>query len=641
MNVIFNTVFLILATVFSATEGVVTDKDYASLPDLFHQDNFDKCMLFGDETQYCYFEYELKPLNNDNPMWKAMQELSKDNYNYKHDNLRHWICVPTTCPNITEKFEDNATLTKQINDCYDKKMFKYGFRGTVKNLTCDTTKSKFPVDWIDILVAFFFIVYTSFVLLCTIVDNVIQTWYDKDYEKFSNTRYGIIVTSFSIYGSWIRLKAVKSTPEVEYLRPLQGLRFYNIIIVILSHTSMIGLISSVANTKFVETMNSSLGNIFMSSGPLCVSTMFCLSSTLLSYGIFSHFEKRKLTLNVLVMIFVERYLRLLPPLAAVLLFNVTWWRHFGSGPNWNRIVGQEYLNCRKNMWTNLMFLNNIIDAENMCTPTTWYVALDTQYFIMLLLVLWYIKKHEKYMLHIIGGLLSTTILITFYINYINKLEALNIPRAEIVYNMKNLRGNPHWHKQFMSPSGNTCGPLLGIIYGYIIHKTKNVEMFKEKRTMWKILYYIFSYVPSLGIIIIPGWYVLVLKPEYDPFMASFIAVIGRPIFILSVGFGIYGCLHGIGGITEHVLKWPPVYILGRLSYSVYLVHFTIIMSRQATARTPIYVSEIQIVYYLLADVAASFLVALLVTLFFEMPISALKKYILPQHSKDIEEKKEQ
>ncbi|CAG9840307.1 unnamed protein product [Diabrotica balteata] len=207
--------------------------------------------------------------------------------------------------------------------------------------------------------------------------------------------------------------------------------------------------------------------------------------------------------------------------------------------------------------------------------------------------------------------------------------------------MKNLRGNPHWHKQFMSISGNTCGPLLGIIYGYIIHKTKNVEMFKEKRTMWKILYYIFSYVPSLGIIIIPGWYVLVLKPEYDPFMASFIAVIGRPIFILSIGFGIYGCLHGIGGITEHVLKWPPVYILGRLSYSVYLVHSTIIMSRQATARTPIYVSEIQIAYYLLADVAASFLVALLVTLFFEMPISALKKYLLPQPSKDIEEKKEQ
>ncbi|XP_050518257.1 nose resistant to fluoxetine protein 6-like isoform X4 [Diabrotica virgifera virgifera] len=641
MNVLFNVVFLILVTVFSTTKGLVTDKDYASLPDLFHQDNFDKCMLFGDEALYCNFEYELEPLNNENALWKTIQELSKDDCNYRHDNLRHWICVPTSCPNVTEKFEDGTTLTKQINNCYDNKMLKYGFKGTVKNLTCDTNKSKFPVNWIDILVGFLFIAYISFVLLCTIVDNVIQSCYEKDYEDFSNTSYGRMVISFSLYRSWIRLTTVKSTPEVDYFRPLQGVRFYNQIIVILSHTTLAGLVSSVANTKFVESMNSSIGSIFLSSGPMCVSTMFCLSSTFLSYGIFSHFEKRKLTLNVLVMLFVERYLRLIPPLAVVLLFNVTWWRHLGNGPNWNRIVGKEYLNCRKNMWTNLLFVNNLIDAENMCTPTTWSVALDTQYFILLLLLLWYIKKHEKYILHIVGSLLCTGILITFYINYINKLEAFTIPRAETVYDMKNLGGNPHWQKQFMSLSGNTCGPLLGVIFGYIIYKTRNVEMFKQKRTMWKILFYLFSYVPALSIIIIPGWYILVLKPEYDPFMASFIAVIGRPIFVLAIGFGAYGCLHGIGGITEQIVKWRPVYVLGRLSYSVYLVQCTLILSRAGIARTPVYLSEMLIVYHLLADVAASFLVALLLTLFFEMPVSAVTKYILPQQSKNTEEKKEQ
>uniref|UniRef100_A0A6P7GFL3 Uncharacterized protein LOC114341844 n=1 Tax=Diabrotica virgifera virgifera TaxID=50390 RepID=A0A6P7GFL3_DIAVI len=405
-------------------------------------------------------------------------------------------------------------------------MLRYGFKGTVKNLTCDTNRSKFPVDWIDILVTFFFIAYISFVLLCTSIGNVIEIWYEKDYEKFSNTSYGRIVTSFSLCSSWNKLKTIKSTPEVDYFRPLQGLRFYNIIMVILAHTSLISVISSVSNTKFVETMSASLGNIFISSGSLAVSTMFCLSSTLLSYKIFSHFEKRKLTLNDLAMIFVYRYLRLIPPLAVVLLFKITWWRHIGSGPNWNRMVGQEYLYCRKNMWTDLLFLNNIIDPENM-------------------------------------------------------------------------------------------------------------------KTMWKILFYFFFLVPGLSIIIIPGWYIFVLKPEYDPFVASFITVIGRPIFILSIGFGIYGCLHGIGGISEHVLKWPPVYILGRLSYSVYLVHFTIIMSRAAMARSPTYISEMQIAYHLLGDVAASFLVALLVTLFFEMPISAFKQYLLPELSKDTEEKKEQ
>lgn len=43
----------------------------------------------------------------------------------------------------------------------------------------------------------------------------------------------------------------------------------------------------------------------------------------------------------------------------------TWLVHISKGPNWDMFVGEEYRNCRKNWWTNLLFINNYVDNNNM------------------------------------------------------------------------------------------------------------------------------------------------------------------------------------------------------------------------------------------------------------------------------------
>lgn len=77
------------------------------------------------------------------------QELSADDFNYRHDHLRHWICVPKTCPDINLTNKD-INLGKEINGCYNEKFAKMGFTGILTKLKCESNKPRYPIDWIDI-----------------------------------------------------------------------------------------------------------------------------------------------------------------------------------------------------------------------------------------------------------------------------------------------------------------------------------------------------------------------------------------------------------------------------------------------------------------------------------------------------------
>lgn len=68
--------------------------------------------------------------------------------------------------------------------------------------------------------------------------------------------------------------------------------------------------------------------------------------------------------------------RLTPTVAAMIAFETTWFVHMGRGPNWDFGVAEEYRNCRKNWWTNLLYINNYIDNNNMVNIYFEYICYD-------------------------------------------------------------------------------------------------------------------------------------------------------------------------------------------------------------------------------------------------------------------------
>lgn len=88
--------------------------------------------------------------------------------------------------------------------------------------------------------------YLVLIAFATLFDLVLSN------EQNKVRRIDKLIRAFSIPRNWNRLKTIKSTPELERLRVIQGLRFYNTITVILTHTVMLIFMLPISNTEMTE-----------------------------------------------------------------------------------------------------------------------------------------------------------------------------------------------------------------------------------------------------------------------------------------------------------------------------------------------------------------------------------------------------
>lgn len=73
-------------------------------------------------------------------------------------------------------------------------------------------------------------------------------------------------------------------------------------------------------------------------------------------------EKQLNRKNFIEMI-VKRIVRLVPLMGLMIFFNATIQPKLGSGAIWTEIMLNEKQNCRKNWWTNILFVNNIYKTD--------------------------------------------------------------------------------------------------------------------------------------------------------------------------------------------------------------------------------------------------------------------------------------
>lgn len=99
------------------------------------------------------------------------------------------------------------------------------------------------------------------------------------------------------------------------------------------------------------------------NGSFAVDTFFLMSGFLATYSILKMLDKTNGKFNV-VMFYVHRYLRLTPTYAILLAITATIVVYVGNGPYWIYMDSQAEM-CRKNWWTNLLYINNIVKSVEM------------------------------------------------------------------------------------------------------------------------------------------------------------------------------------------------------------------------------------------------------------------------------------
>ena len=159
-------------------------------------------------------------------------------------------------------------------------------------------------------------------------------------------------------------------------------------------------------TSFIQVLEHPLFPI-VGTATFAVDTFFFLSGFLTFYLLTLKLYPTKGKTNLL-LLYLHRYLRLLPILFFVYLFGRYLFAYIDNGTNYDWVRNIIVSNCKTYWWTNFLYINNIVpwDMNSQCIGWAWYLANDMQFFLLSPLLISLYCKNRK-----LGYLLLTSLIL--------------------------------------------------------------------------------------------------------------------------------------------------------------------------------------------------------------------------------------
>nr|KAG5687119.1 hypothetical protein BaRGS_022744 [Batillaria attramentaria] len=304
-------------------------------------------------------------------------------------------------------------------------------------------------------------------------------------------------------------------------------------------------------------------------------------------------------------------LRLTPIYMIVLMFFTCLHTYLGDGPLWpNDVV--DATNCKKYWWTNLLYINNVVEVDNMCMGWTWYLSNDMQFYFIspiFLLAMFYLMPLG---IILTAGLIVTGIACTFYFDYTNG--------GVDIFTMKE-EDSKYWKEVYVPPWCRVAPYAVGMFLGFIIYKTKQTTLAMRKAVVGWVITWI------VGVFLCYITYTE-RKEGGTPWTVvehSFYESFGRPCWAMCVGWIIYACYNNRGGFINSILSWEGFLPLSRLTYAAYLIHPVVMMLHLFSKKALIYIDDMGMVYLFMGHTVTAFLAAFLLSVSCEAPALALEK----------------
>lgn len=130
--------------------------------------------------------------------------------------------------------------------------------------------------------------------------------------------------------------------------------------------------------------------------------------------------------------------------------------------------------------------------------------------------------------------------------------------------------------------------LMGIIFGYVL------TQFKNKEVKISITFNFLAWGAAIGTLfsIVFGPYSS-QQPEYEPtiFEAATYDAFTRVAWGFTLSWIIFACHHGYGGVINEFLSHPTWQVISKLSFCMYMTHFTIQIILFGNFQTSLYFSN--------------------------------------------------
>ncbi|XP_052739546.1 nose resistant to fluoxetine protein 6-like [Bicyclus anynana] len=460
-----------------------------------------------------------------------------------------------------------------------------------------------PVDYIAIIIF-------SLLGLLTLLSTSYEVYHNVICKK-DPKRVNEILISFSALTNCRRL--LDMNPNSDNISCLDGIRALAILWVVVGHVFyVIGHIP--ANPIYAVKWSQSYESIWITTASLTVDTFFFISGLLLVYITAKKLTGRELVKN-LPFFYLNRLLRMFPVLAVVVLYEASLANRVADGPLWHRFMVDSTHKCRQFWWTTLLHLQNFINPEQVCVGVTWYLAIDVQLHILSPIVLFWVLGRSKTLAWsaLIVALCASLAAST---TYIFTSEPLKETSNYFVYYYVNIltRAPPFF---------------VGLVYGYLLHLWR-----KRKARIHTILHrFITLFIISLFMLIMYCKFKGDLLDFQNKTLKSLFHSFLRPLWALSLGWIIFVCVNGYGGPINWFLSLNIWKIPARISYALYLIHMTLMMTVYSTSLQPVFFTVGSAMFDAFGFLWLSMFVAFFLTAFVDAPFAILFKKLFECVSK--------
>ncbi|XP_045494787.1 O-acyltransferase like protein-like [Colias croceus] len=315
--------------------------------------------------------------------------------------------------------------------------------------------------------------------------------------------------------------------------------------------------------------------------------------------------------------YLNRLLRMFPLLALTILFEATLLNHISDGPFWES-VAKSAENCRAHWWSTFLYVQNYLNAENVCVSITWYLAIDVQLHILSPLVLFWVLSGKRNIawIGLTVGLLGSITAATIY-NFVK-----NFPSSM----MSNRTDEFMYYTIYYYINTLTRAPpfLVGMVFGYLLHVWRN-EKVEISKIMNIIIWLLVLAVQALTVyssypIMQSTWD----NQTADNLINSFV----RPAWALALGWVIFSCVHGYAGPINWFLSLKMWKIPARLSYALYIMHYSIMVIINSSRVAPIYFTVGNIMFYFCGYLVVCAFVTIAACILVDLPFSILFRIML-------------
>jgi peptidoglycan/LPS O-acetylase OafA/YrhL len=451
---------------------------------------------------------------------------------------------------------------------------------------------------------------------------------------------------------------------MENMRVLDGVRFLSTCWVLWGHTFLILMSSPTNILNFTEIVKKSefviLENAFVS-----VDVFFFLSGFLLYFTLIKYIKNLNGISDKIKFFFIslfQRYIRLFPLIFIASVFVIYIFAPFNNGP-----ISQNFVlicdGCRKYWWANLLYIQTLINYNGglMCVGHGWYLGDDMIFFIIMTIIILALSNKAFYF-----NLLIFVIFVYSNIWQIIECNNNNYTPSFIKQN------SPNYFKDFyIFPLARINPYIMGIWYCQLLLETdlylneeKNKEkilidrhsknsnsdvisnsvqnsnfnndydfeedsgVFKrfnrylKKNTILCFIIFIFSLIE-----INYALFSVLFTNRYNTPQSfnTFCLVFNKIIFINGLGNILHLTYLGKLSFIKSFLSMEVFSILGKLTYSIYIFHYYIIMTWGINSDSSFRIDFILVTFLAMGLLAITIVFAFFMSVLFESPVINMLK----------------